>query len=281
MKKLLFLSLFLFPLFFMSGCEEKNVQIKSDYISLALLIDSESVTMSVEFGFDGERMAGYPQSEVGIFKENLKNGIENLRKEFLLTLALKYTQNPIQEFAINRGVTLSQVSFGEENVGFTIKYNSLSAWKYYNSSSKTEEEKEGFYLVKKLESEGDFPFSSTLTDGRSVGEKYKEVYISSLKNLSFENIELERYAPSFVYDYATFSPSLRSNATTKSNGRLYHHIWIKDILEGEKISLWQYKINYSMWMLLAIVLTILPCVIYVSIQLYKEKKGANYIQIIK
>lgn len=273
MKKLLFLGLLLFPLFFMSACTSQNLQIKSDYISLACLVDSEGVTMEVEFGYDNDRIKSYPQNEVEIFKEKLKNGIETLRNEFLLTLALKYTQNPVQEFAINRGVTLSQVKLEEGMVGFEIRYNSLSAWNYYNSSDKTDSENEGFYLIKKVSSEGDFPFASTLSNGKTIGEKYKNVYLSSLEGLSFEKLETSMYCPSFIYDYATFSPRLKSNATAKIEGRLYHHMWIKDDFEGEKIQLWQYKINYSMWMFLAIFFTIVPCVIYVCIQLYKEKKG--------
>lgn len=272
MKKLLFLSLTITSLFFLSACGGQSVKIKDDYISLSCLVDRGGVVMGVEFGFDEERLNGYPQGEVCLFKDNLKGGIENIRSEFLLTLALKYTQNPIQEFAINRGVTLSQVGFRENSVGFTIKYNSLSAWNYYNSSNDDKgESKEGFYLIKKVASEGNFPFASILSNGKTMGEKYKNVYISALKDLSFEDQEKGAFVPTFVYDYATFSPHLKSNANQKVSAKLYHHIWIYDDVSGAKIQLWQYKINHGMWMLFAILFTIPPCLIYVSIQIYREK----------
>lgn len=283
MKKIVFLGLILFSLFFLPACKNQEIQIKSDYIALSCLAGEDKVVMEVEFGFDKTRLASYPQKEVAVFKSRLKENVEKLRNEFLISLALKYTQNPVQEYAINRGVLLSQVALKDDNAGFKITYNSLSAWKYYNSSSSGEKGEDGAskqenskpFLIKKVSSSGTFVFGEKLSTGKNLGEKYKSAYLSALKDLTLENIEKTAYKPCFVYDYATTSHHLKSDASKQVfvDG-LYHHIWVKEepMLDNARINLWQYAVNYGLWQLLAILVTIIPCAVIVYRQLKKERR---------
>lgn len=229
--------------------------------------------MEVEFGFDEDRFSSYLQDEVAKFKSNLKENISTIRSEFLISLALKYAQNPNEDYSINKGVILTPVLIKEGGAGFSIIYTSLNAWRYYNPSTAQNEEG-GVYLVKKIASEGDFVFSSHRANGESVGERYMNAYLSSLKELSFEGEEKEAYSPCFMYDYATQSARLYSNGQTVYSAGLYHHVWIKnwDELANAKIKLWQYDVNYGLWQLLALALTILPCLIYVAFILIKERR---------
>lgn len=282
MKKIIFLGLILFSLFFLPACKSQEVQLKSDYIALSCLAGDEKVVMEVEFGFDEARLSTYPRKEVAIFKNRLKENVEKIRSEFLISLAIKYTQNPVQEYAINRGVLLSQVALKEGNIGFQITYNSLSAWKYYNSSSNSGQSEDSpkqddkkLFLIKKEIRTMAFVFGEKLSTGKNVGLKYKDAYLSALNNLSFENIEKTAYKPCYVYDYATSYYHLKSDSSKQvvSNG-LNHHIWIKEesLLDGATIKLWQYEVNYGLWQLLAILFTTIPCAGIVFHQLRKEKR---------
>ena len=191
---------------------------------------------------------------------------------------MKYSQNPAEEFAINKGVMFTNVSFAKENnVGFKIIYKSFDAWKYYNSSSKSEERK-GLYLIKKVESKGDFPFAINYSSGQKVGERYKEMYLSALGNLSFKEEETTLYKPDFVYDYATSSSKLRSNCDKRvySNG-LYHNIWIESEEEYKdaQIVLWQYMVNNGLIQLIIISLSVIPCLWLCIRQIKKENRSKS------
>lgn len=231
--------------------------------------------MEIEYHFDEERFLNYPQEEVGEFKIKLKENVEEVRNEFLISLALSYTQNPNPEFAINKGVTLSQVRLAPSSVSFSIVYNSLASWVYYNGGGESGQDT-SFYLVKKLSSEGDFPFSQQLSKGLLVGDKYINKYLSALTSFSFATQERQAYNPKFIYDRASGGGQLKSNANgVIYSGGLYHHLWIveREELQGTKVKLWQYDVNYGMWYLFALAFTLLPCGIYVGVQLYKERKG--------
>lgn len=275
MKKIIFLILILSSLFFLPACEQKKVDINDDYIAISCLSIDDGVTMGVEFGFCGERLKNYSKSDVVMFKEKLKTNVENLRNEFLITLALKYTQNPIKEFAINRGVVLSQVKIEDNSARFSIRYTSVSSWNYYNSQGAKEAvQDEEFYLIKKVKSEGEFPFSATLSNGTTMATKYKNIYLSALEGLSIEESEEKSYCPQFIYDYTTTASRLKSNADIVTSGSVNRHIWVKEEseLEDREILIWQYQVNYPFWYLFAILLTIIPCAVYVVFQLIKEKK---------
>lgn len=279
MKKIMFLSLVVFSLFFLTSCKSESIELKKDYISFSC-IAKERVTLEIEFGFDDERLSNYPREEVQQFKLNLKKNVENLRNEFLILHALQYTQNPIQEYAINKGVFLSPVACRENSVGFLIEYSSLSAWQFYNSSSKDNQQSSNkycsnFYLVRKIENTGKFVFAQTMSNRKTLGEKYKEMYLSALSSLTFESIEIRQYNPCFVYDYATTSSGLRSDAEKQVvSSQLYHHVWIKEgnNFADAKICLWQYDVNYGLWQFLAMAICLIPCAIIVALQLKKERQ---------
>ena len=276
MKKLSFVALIIFSLFFIPACGKISKPLGEDYIALCTSAGQTSITMTVEYSFSQERFNARNKEEVLIFKENFMQNIETIRNEFLFSIALRYTENPIEEFALNRGVVLSGVTYKKDNVvSFSICYNSYASWNYYNNRSEGKSENNSTFFLKKIESEGVFPFAQKLTSGKLVGEKYKGIYVDALKGLTFEKEEKKQYNPSYVYDYATFSGGLKSNCDSESysNG-LYHNLWIKSESEYQtaSIKLWQYSVNYGMWYLLALVGTLVPCMIIVAIKLKKEKK---------
>lgn len=277
MKKIFLIGLCLCSLFLFTSCKSsEQAKPLKDYIALSCYLEENRVETNIEFGYDGQRFQKRPTSEVVKFKKRLKENIETLRNEFLLSFAIKFSQNPIDEFAINKGVFLSQVVCEGDNVGFNIIYSSIASWRYYNSSSKEGNLDKGVTFIKKIENCGVFPFAGLMSNGKRLGEKYKQAYSSALKGLTFETIEKREYDPYFIYDYATYSSRLKSDCQIyKHSNGLYHNIWIKS---GEKyknatIKLWQYEINYGSWQLIAILICIIPCGVYIYIQNQKEKQA--------
>ena len=238
------------------------------------------VTQSLNFSVNSEKIKKKSQnnSEYLTFIANLVENIKTIRDNFLFTIALKYMQNPNEKYKINDGVVISNVLYltQSDSVGFVIKYYSLDCWNYYhepNNNQEVNNESKNIF-IKKTVSKSQFVFSNNMDDEMMVGKKYKDLYLSSAKGLSFEN-DLNDYSPDFVYSYSTPYKKLHSNADMQfSNNELYYHIW--KVNDGElgkekEISVWQNEINYGMWYLFALIIVLLPTGLILTVYGLKKR----------
>lgn len=271
---------FVFPLFF-NGCSPQNeFSCGEDYIFLAVGMTSDGkMKQELSFSLNSERLSEYlTKKEEVDFKKSLCENIGGLRNQLLLSFALVYMANPVEEFKIGRGLILSDVTIDDENdcAGFVITFSSLASWKYYHGSSQKEQQENGIYLIRKNSSSGQFPFSACVKNGEDeilLGEKYKNVYLDALK-LADKSKEVKAlYNPNFIYDYFSPFSHLHSNCDYNFNkDGIYHNVWLvenNNLSQDNTISLYSYSINYGLWYLSALIVTLLPCGV---ILILKHKK---------
>jgi len=289
MKKVVLSCFLIFSLLILSACGKiQNVQIDEDYIMLSISQNIDgSATQSIVFSVNSDFVRDNSKSiqEELKFKQNLIKNVEGIRNEFLLSFAVIYMQNPIEEYKINRGVLLSQVGYNADGdyVGFELTFTSLGAWQYYHSSNNSLENQEktsknhkiSNIFFQKQESKGEFPFCSVLSDRNKIGDKYKDCYLKSSQGLSFENIITQNYKPDFVYDYSTYYSKFHSNAHSqfKGNDNKYHHVWVEDDLENCKlIELTIYSFSKGWWIFFALLICLTSMFIAIILLKFKEKK---------
>ena len=272
MKKIVLLVTLMFSLFLFSACTPSpafSLEGK-DYIALSLDISSSGqIVQSLDFSLGSDRLSTFGEDkDKESFKQNLIKNVEQLRLEFLMNFSLVYVNNPIEDYKFNKGILFSAVTYDEEqdSVGFDILFDSVQSWNYYhNVSASQENSNNGLYLFKKNTSSGTFPFSAKQQIGEDeavyVGDRYADVYLSSAEGTSFAGKLEEEYKPLLVYNYSTFSNSLRSDADYKGkdNNGHSHHIWVVEQakLTGENIiRLTSYQVNVGMCYLTAIIVTV-------------------------
>lgn len=272
MKKIILTIILIISLSFFCGCQKKEeVEIRDNCIILSLSQNPNlTITQSVQYSLNSKYLNKVSSSlkEEFDFKRNLNKSLSELRKEFLLSFAIIYVENPQEEFKINKGVLLSEVAINEENdtIGFEIYFTSIGAWNYYHGIKDDDNivEDKGNLFYKKNESKGIFPFSSVVKSSNGeklAGNIYKERYISSAKGLSFEDKIKDDYKVQFIYSYSSLNKRLRSDANINfyQNG-LNHHLWVvdEDNLTGENyITLTTFMIYYGWWLLFAIVIPLI------------------------
>lgn len=262
-----------------------------DYILLSLDFSrTGTVTQSIKFSVNSKHIKEL-SNDLENFKSNLIKEVNNIRNEFLFSYTLFYIQNPNENFKLNQGLLLTDVTFDQSNdtIGFDIIFTSLPSWNYYHSSSNSSSEndnlnKGNIFFTKNL-SEGIFPFSSSVLINESekmlVGERYRQKYIESANGLSFYNLLKSEYKPSFIYNYSTPYSNIHSNSNYefKDSAGQYHHVWLVEydnLDENNSILLYNYTINYGMWYLLALLIVAIPTTIFVCFYLIKEKQQNSY-----
>ena len=295
MKKYLIIFLipiFLIPLFTynVSYSEAKNSTIIDDFILLSLDF-SQNPTQSIEFSISNDLFDKCSMNEndrVG-FVDNLIKKVDTIRTEYLLNLTLKYIQNPIEEYKLNKGVVLSQVVYNEtlSIVGFKIIYNGFSAFNYYNSNGNSSNLKnDGNIFINKYVSKSIFPFCKNIvlpTGTETLAQRYKDIFISTANNTDYYQKISENYNPVFVYDYVTLGNGITSNANYEiKNGDYKHFIWTvkeENISSNPNIELTLTIINRGWWFLLAlIVVTIL---LFLLILFIYRKEVYNFFHLIR
>ncbi len=260
----------------------------SPTISLSLeVFASGQIVQSVDFSIWQEFLSQNAKSlkEEMEFKKGLQLQVEGIRNEFLFSVALKYLQNPIEEYKINQGVALSPVSLAEDGktMGFKILFSGAGAWNYYHDITPSSSPQKGNIFINKLQSQGEFPFSASIQISEnqtiSVGERYKEKYIASAEGLSFSQKLKEEYSPIFVYTYSTFNQKLHSNADStfvNANGNLSHSWQCQNLADGREISLCQYVINKGVWLIFAISIPLAGMAVAITVIKLREGKNKGY-----
>ena len=295
MKKLALAVVIIFSLFFCVSCGHGAGSLDySDFIMLSLDISSNGqIVQSLDFSVNSSQIDSLSESEEEKLKfiSNLTSQINDLRTEFLFSYTLKYIQNPVEEYKLNKGllITGSAYNSSTDTVGFNLIFTSLGAWNYYHSSGENEEEEDnGNIFLKKSVSGGLFPFSNSIKlneeESIYVGERYRQKYIESAEGLSFKS-ELEaNYSPELIYNYSTFYSRLHSDCDfnfTDSSGHT-HHVWTvnSNSLTGENsIEVYSYQINTGMWYLFALIKTIVLAVILYII--FERKRIGEYFKNLK
>lgn len=278
----MFFVIMIFSLFLFTGCQEKNVEISDDYILLSISIDDQgNVLQSINFGVNSEKIKEKCQKkeEYLTFVSNLIENVKKLHDEFLFTFALKYMENPVAEVKINSGVVLSNAVYftQSDSVGFSIKYSS-SAWNFYNSNgdknAKNIDNRANIFIQKHI-TKSKFIFSTLTSENVLVGERYKSMFLDASKGLSFEK-NMNDYHPDFVYSYSSPHGKIRSNADmTFTNNNQTFHVWKVEednLSHDNDIVIWYSEINYGMWYLSALVIVLVPTIIFLTIHLIKNKK---------
>ena len=272
MKKIVLLVTLMFSLFLFSACTPTSTFSLEgkDYIALSLDISSNGkVVQSLDFSLGSGKLSALGEDmDKESFKQNLIKNVEQLRLEFLMNFSLIYVNNPVEDYKFNKGILFSAVTYDErqDSVGFDILFDSIASWNYYHNNSASQENgNKKLYLFKKNTSTGVFPFSAKQQIGEDetvyVGDRYAGVYLSSAEGTAFAGRLEEEYKPLLVYNYSTFSSSLRSDADYKGkdNNGHSHHIWVVEQAEltGENIiRLTSYQVNVGMCYLTAIIVTV-------------------------
>ena len=290
MKKLISLSLIFFFLCLLVGSvykgENKIISNKKDDV----LIDNSFIMLSISPSKNGEIVQTLA---FGVDDKLIKTderasfiacAIENtqaLRNEFLFSLASKYIQNKNEEYKIGSGVVLSNAVYDEKLkcVLFSIIFKNSDSWQYYHSSGQTQKSgSEKFYFAKKVTLPGVFPFSEEITLGNqnlTIGERYKNVFTSSAKDLTSFSYFQNNYNPSFVYMYGTNLRQLKSDANKiKVVNGVSYHFWIKgEAVKGQTIKFYYYKINYAYIYLILISSVLIVVCVSIPLILHFEKKN--------
>lgn len=286
MKKIFALFCLLFLLFPIVSSNKINLasdgerqETGADDIIMLSLSSSSTPVQSIAFSISGELCdrAGLNALQRSEFIDCLLQKIDHLRTEFLLSLSLKYLQNPIEQYKINKGVTLTAVSYNDNSslIGFSIIYDSHASFNYYNSSSSSSssgDTQRGNYFIKKYISQGKFPFSSQFAgQNTTIGQRYKEIFLSAAEGKDYYQAISQNYSPKFVYDYAVVNDKLKSNANfiTKSAEQT-HHIWIVDeqnLTNANDIQLSLTMVNRGAWYLTALIVVMAVTIICIFIEL--------------
>ncbi len=285
MKKFMLLLTIMFSLFCFSGCNSSALPKLDDYILLGLDISSNGQIMqTLDFSVNSQRISELgEEKDLENFKQTLIEGVEELRYEFLMNFTLLYLQNPVEEFKINRGLIISAVTYNErqDSVGFDMLFTSIQSWNYYHNSGQIEAS-DGAVLLSKNTQQGTFPFSAKQQVGEDesiyVGDRYVQIYLQAVKDLSF-NAQIDNsYSPTLIYDYATFSKRIHSDSDLKLTDSLgrKHHIWMvnhNQLTAENTISMTTYQVNIGLWYILCVVITfIVGVVLYIF---YERKKIAK------
>lgn len=286
MKKYSFIIILIFSFLFLSGFQNNSIlyDTTDDFIVFALDIGESQVKQMLYFSLDEDKIISLSnEKDFEIFKQNLKEEIVEIRNNFLFNYALTYLQNPIEEFKINKGVLLSDVTYNSDQkvIGFSVVFSSLQAWSYYNSNgnnSSSNVPSEGNIFYNKKISNGKFIFSNKSTmngEEKTIGEIYAQKFINSSKGLSFESYIKNNYKPSFIYSYSTVFDKIKSNANYQfSNNNIFYHIWtveFENINDENLVSIYLLIINYGWWYVFAIFITLL--FILLSFLIIKIKKN--------
>ena len=287
MKKVILVMILIFSLSIFTGCNESNDLEVDDYIMLSLDLSSNGqVVQSIYFSVGSENLRNNEVEETDInqFIINLQDKVSEIRNEFLINFALIYYLSPNEEFAINKGLLFTNVSYNEQedNVGFDMIFTSLGAWNYYhNLTSSSNSGNEGGFLYQRNLSKGTFPFSASINLGDGevvyVGERYRQRYIEATKGLNLGNIE-EEYNPMLIYNYSTFYSRLHSDSDFKyddTRGHT-HHVWMVEanaLTSDNTITIISYRLKTGTLYILALVFTIILGVVLYIILDFKRIKG--------
>ena len=224
----------------------------NEFILLSLAISEDGIiNQSLQFSVGSKKLesAGADKTEIEEFKLRLVKEIKTFRDEFYLSFLLQYASNPQPEFQIGKALVVTEPTYTTktDTIGFNLLFSSLEAWNFFHKTSgdgatNSEQTNYGFMITSGQSSL--FPFSALQND-LMVGQRYAGAYKNALGNIKLD------YNPDLVYDYATFSRSIKSDSNYAVDSELYHHIWIKKIdeLENAKIKLYLSVPNAPLWYL--------------------------------
>lgn len=282
MKKCLVFIVLIFSLFCFVGCDKKdNIEIQKNYIMIATRTSREGeVVQEISYGINLpliKSLSKNKEEEIS-FISTLTTKLKKLRENYLFKFALKYLENPVDEYKINKGVKLTEAVYSSntDSIGFKIIF-SKGAFSYYNKSqNESEKETKKNLYINKDESNSTFIFSEEDSEYGNVGERFKQDYLSSAKGLSFEEELKNKYNPDFIYGYVTPYSQIKSNCNyfTKYNDDFYHFWVVKNnfLINKNTIKIWVLQINYGFWYITILASVLIPLFIGLIIHFIINKK---------
>ena len=267
MKKIIFVFVTLFSLFFLISSiqlNEREIDVKEDYIMMSMNIQNNGVKQSIIWGIDENFIIEQSsQKEFLTFCSDFISKVNDVRNEYLFSYALIYSENPIEDFKLNKGIILTDVVYNSKlhYVGFDVIFTSMESWAYYNNIDKNVTKNGRNIFYDKIDIKNKFIFSNGVIEQKGknkilLGEKYKNLYLDTCKSFKFGEKLKERYSPDFIYDYAIQNLRLKSDSTYKvNNGNVYHHIWKisnSKLNSNNEICMQMYIFYYSDWYLTAL-----------------------------
>lgn len=242
------------------------------------LANSENgqITQSLYFtvGSDKLKNAGLSSKEIEDFKTRLTEQVTRFRDEFYLNFVLIYAQNPNPDYQIGKALVVTTPTYQAltDTIGFHMVFAGGGVWNYYHQSSgeSTFPNKVQYGFMITTKQEGAFPFAARVTqDGQNitVGERYINGYKNALAEIEID------YDPDLVYDYATSSKYLKSDATFCFQSGLHHHVWMKKTgqLESSKIVLYTSIPNAPVWYVTLLGVTLIGLAVAIVIIKIKGK----------
>ena len=271
--KIVFILLLIFSFFTFQACKEEKMTFEKDYVFIGISFDEDGVTQSINFGVNSEKIKKISEnnSDYFTFLGNL-----NIRREYLFTFALKYMENPDENFMISKGVKLSNVIYSSQtdSVGFSINFPSIESWNYYHrtNSSSSESIKKKSIFIDRTASKTQLIFCNK-KDDVMLGETYRQIYLSSAQGIQFK--EELTYFPDFVYSYCSQYEHLHSNSMYKfSKGENNYHVWkvkCQDLNDGCEVELWLNQINYGAWYITVLLGVLVPCSLILTVKVLRAK----------
>lgn len=272
-----------------SSCREKVV-FPSSSISLSMAYTSSGqITQSIECSLQTQNMQNLSVND-GLIEEikgNMINALSTLRNEFYLSFLLAYSLSPNKDFKIGDNVFIGEPFYNSQAdmVSFIIIYKNINVFTFFQGGGQVDKEEQtptnfGVRFVDRVTIEGDFPFANKFVDAggqtSTTGERYLSIYKSCFNLTLPEALCKKLDTPSFVYDYATIYPNVRSNADmVLQNGQMYHNIWIcnQDNYKNTKIKLTSTVIYTGWWYLTLLVsLIVILGVVWIIVKIKNRRR---------
>lgn len=294
MKKIFIILSFCIISFALSACgQTPPVTIGSSYIMVSLgVMPSGEVVQKFDFAVDSDFLEenGVNGEALEGVKLKLIENFDTFRQEFAVGFGLIYenADGEKEDFAIGKKLKISQTTYDKDldTITFNIVFEDNATWSFYHPSKEEDDKNQsnGIVFVEKIESKGLFPFASEVTLGNgektTVAERYTNAYLKAFENNEKKEVITEKYKPDFVYNYATFSSRVGSDADIRfldSEG-LYHHAWVRNAENYQKenqITLFSNVINRGWWYLFwLIIVGVVTAVALIIAKVISKKKKA-------
>lgn len=267
------------------GINANAANFKGDFVCISYEVSKENeVIWSLDFGLNTQAR-GLEEGEEADYRVAIQLMVQKIRDEKEASIIATYNNSDKTQFNPSECVAWTVVvcDLKSDSVGFKIKYSSIEAYNFYNGKDTDFFKSSTNFLFKKQIKRNVFPFAEKVGKGDStitLAQDYRTRFISACSTLSIAD-KIMIYNPDFIYDYATSSNKIRSNADlvyTDKVGNI-HHAWGENAhnsTEDKIMSLSLTTANRGWWYLLGagiplIVMTIAIIMIKIKGQSTKVK----------
>ncbi len=223
--------LLVLPCFFNSSISARAVNYSGDYICISLQPTSNgNISWGINFGLNTEGR-NLQDDEKATYRLNMQIMVHNLQDEIKSKFETIHLANPKEEYKIkSNDFTVPIYDQKTDSVGFKINFHSNEMYAFYMAKAGDKNLVASNIFLSHQTKKSLFPFAELVDtqDGPKTLARYlKNEVVSACQGLSIEQSMLI-YDPQFIYDYATFSNRIKSNADFNyKEGDKYHHVWVE------------------------------------------------------